>query len=819
MSAFLQDVRYAIRTLRRSPALTFVIVASLAIGIGANSAIFSVVNALLLKPFPYPHPERLAVLWLRSPGINIPQDWPSPGQFIDVKTENRSFEDMSISQGRSGTLLGLDQPQRVEVLLTSSNLFTMLGAKPLYGRLLQPDEDVPGKAPVVVLNHGFWQRAFGGDPGIVGRTIELNGLGAGSGEAKNQFEVVGVLTRDFLLNAEIMPTVASLQQMDLFLPLPLGADAVTRRGDENFNLMARLKPDVTMAQAKADVAGIAARIRDKDNRDRTFTIDVVPLVESVVGDVRRAVLVLLGSVALVLLIACANVANLLLTRATTRQKEVAVRTALGAGWQRLVRQLLTESLLLGLLGGAAGLAIAYAALYVVRTVNPGNIPRLEAITLDGSVLAFTFGLSMLTGVIFGLTPALRAARIDLNSSLKAGGRSAQGEGGFGSSRRRLRSLLVVSEVAVSLMLLIGAGLLVRSFVRLQSVSPGFQPEHVISMRLGSSARVFPNRDAAIPYFQDLHARLSAVPGVVSRGAVSTLPFTTSIGWGSISVEGWTPQPGEELQVDQRGATTDYFKTMGIAVVQGRTFTDQDMPLAAEPVVLIDEKFAKRFWPNGGAIDKHLWNDPARKMRIVGVVGTVKHYGLDVDGRIVLYRPTPNATYHVARTTGDPVAVGAALVRTIQDVDPTLPVVDVRTMPDRMSASMARQRFAAIMLGAFAVFALILAIVGVYGVMSHLVAQGSHDIGLRMALGAQRGGIVLMVVRQGLELTGAGVVLGLAGAALLTQIMASLLFGVSATDTLTFVTVPLLLIGSALLASYVPARRATRVDPVVALRDE
>ncbi|HYN07799.1 MAG TPA: ABC transporter permease [Vicinamibacterales bacterium] len=819
MPAFLQDIRYAIRTLRRSAGVTLVIIASLAIGIGANTAIFSVVNALLLKPLPYPDPDRLAVLWLRSPGINIPQDWPSPGQYIDVKNENRSFEEMSISQGRSGTLLGLEQPHRVEALLTSSSLFHLLGAKPLHGRLLLPEEDRPGKPPVVILSHGFWRRMFGADPNIIGKNLTLNNISAGTGDAKNQFEVAGILGPDFLLNEEIMPTVASIRQMDVFLPLPFGADAVTRRGDENFNLMARLKPGVTMAQAKSDVSAIAAHIRDKDKRDQTFTIDVVPLLESVVGNVQRAVLVLMGSVALVLLIACANVANLLLTKATSRQQEVAVRTALGANWRRLVRQLLTESLLLGLMGGAAGVLIAKGALYVVRTINPGNIPRLDAITLDGTVLAFTFGVSVLTGLVFGLVPALRAARVDLNTSLRAGGRNTQGEGGFGSSRRRLRSLLVVSEVAVSIVLLIGAGLLVRSFVRLQYVSPGFDPSGVISMRLGASARQFQNRDAAVAFYRDFGDRISAVPGVTSRGAVSSLPFTSSVGWGSINVEGWTPQPGQELQVDQRGATTDYFKTMRIPLVTGRFFTDLDMPQNAEQVVIIDEKFAQRFWPRGDAIGKHVWFDPNRKQRIVGVVGIVKQYGLDIDGRIVVYRPNPNAGYHVARTSSDPAAVAGAIVRTIHGLDPTITVFDVRTMSDRMSGSLARQRFSTLMLGAFAAFALILAIVGVYGVMSYLVTQGAHDIGVRMALGAQRGNIVLMVLRQGMELTGAGVVVGLIGAAVLTRVMASLLFGVSATDAMTFSAVPLILIAIALLASFIPARRATRVNPVVALRDE
>jgi predicted permease len=820
MSALLQDVRYALRTLRRSAGVTALIVVSLAVGIGANTAIFSVVNGLLLKPLPYPEADRLTVLWLRSPGINIPQDWPSPGQYMDVKNENHSFEEMSISQGRSGTLLGLEQPERVELLLTSSTLFHMLGARPLYGRLLDVTDEQPGKHTVVVLSHGFWRRAFGGDPGIVGKTIRLNNIGVpGTGDTRNQFEVVGVLGPGFLLNGEIMPTVSSLQQMDLFLPLAFEKDPATLRGDENYNLMARLKPGVTIAQADADVSAIAARIREKDKRDRTFTIDVVPLVESVVGSVRLAILVLLGSVTLVLLIACANVANLLLTRASGRQKEVAVRTALGASWSRIARQLLTESVMLGVLGGAAGLLIAYVALQVVRSINPGNIPRLEAIALDGTVLIFTLGVSVATGLLFGLAPALRAVRVDLSASMKAGGRRAQGEGGLGSSRRTLRSLLIVAEIAISLMLLIGAALLVRSFVRLQTVSPGFDPEGVVSMRLGATSQRFADRDASLAFYRPFGEALASVPGVSSRGAVSALPFTSSVGWGSVNVEGWTPQPGQELQVDQRQVTPDYFKTMRVPVVQGRAFAEADLATSAEPVVVIDEKFAKRFWPNADGIGKHLWFDPARKMRIVGIVGTVKQYGLHIDGRIVLYRPAANSQWHVFRTSSDPAMVGRSVVRKIHELDPTITVVDVQTMSDRMSRSMASQRFSTVMLGAFALFALLLAIVGVYGVMSHLVTQGTHDIGVRMALGAERSDILRMVLRHGLELTAGGIVMGLIGAALLTRLMASLLFGVTSTDITTFSIVPLLLIATAMLATYIPASRATRVDPVTALRDE
>ncbi len=428
-------------------------------------------------------------------------------------------------------------------------------------------------------------------------------------------------------------------------------------------------------------------------------------------------------------------------------------------------------------------------------------------------------MSIFTGILFGLAPALRAARVDLNATLKAGGRNTQGDGGLGGSRRRLRSLLVVGEVAISMVLLVAAGLLIRSFVQLQRVSPGFDPDGVVSMRLGVSARQFENRDAAVAYYSSFGEQLASVPGVKERGAVSALPFTSSVGWGSINVEGWTPEPGQELQVDQRGATTNYFSTMKIPLIAGRFFTDADMPQNAEQVVVIDNKFAQRFWPKGDAVDKHVWFNPERKLRIIGVVGTVKQYGLDVDGRIVVYRPSPSAGYQVARTSGDPATVARAMVKKMHELDPSLTVFDVRTMSDRMSGSMARQRFAMTMLGVFSAFAMLLAVVGIYGVMSHLVSQGSHDIGVRMALGAERSGILLMVLRRGTELTAAGVVAGLLGAAALTRVMASLLFGVSTTDMLTFAIVPIILIVTALLATYIPALRATRVDPTVALREE
>ena len=807
------DFRLALRALVKSRGLTAVIVLSLALGIGANTAIFSVANALFLKPLPYPDADRLAVLWLRSPGIDIPQDWPSPGQYIDIVTQNHSFTEVAISQGHNLTIAGLDEPERVDGLSTSSNLFHMLGAKPLYGRVLLPEDDRPGKPAVAILSYGIWRRLFHSDPNIVGRGVTLN---------TKSYTVAGVLRPEFRLNREVMQTVSNTDRCDIYLPLPLGADAVNRRGDENYNLTARLRPGVTLEEAQADISVIAARIREKDKRDRTFTISVVSIVDQVVGNLRRIVLVLFGSVGLVLLIACANVANLLLSRATGREKEVAIRTALGAGRWRLIRQLLAESVLLGLAGGAGGVAIALASLQVVRTINPGNIPRLEDIAIDGRVLAFTFAVSLLTGVLFGLAPALRAARLDLNSSLKAGGRASQGAGGFNSSRHRLRSLLVVSEVAVSLILLTGAGLLIRSFIRLQAVPPGFRADHVLSMRVAAIGARYKEDPPVVQFYQEIGERILRLPGAKSVGTVSALPLTPAVGWGGINVEGFTPAPGQELQVDLRSASADYFRTMEIPLIQGRFFTTHDTP-GSQAVVIVDEKFAQRFWPHGDAIGKHLWFDPKKPYTIAGVVGSVKEYGLDTEGKIVTYFPATqnggNNMYFVARTTSDAATMAAAIVREIHSVDPTVAVYDVRTMDGRLYDSLARQRFATTMLTAFAVFALVLAAVGVYGVMSFQVTQSAHDIGVRIALGARAGNIVKLVVRQGVTLAGAGILVGLAGAALLTRAMATLLFGVGAHDAATFAAVTLFLLGTALLASYIPARRATRVDPLVVLRDE
>jgi predicted permease len=813
MRLWLQDVRYAFRMLRKNVVLTLVILASLAIGIGANSAIFSVVDALLLRPLPYPHPDRLAAVWLHSPGIGILRDWPSPGQYIDIQNQNHSFEQMALAQSRTFTLTGRDQPERVNILRTQSSLLTMFGAKALLGRTLLPEEDRPGKPPVAILSNSIWRRLFNSDPAIIGRSITLDG---------NPFTVAGILPRGFMLNAEVMPSEEPMDKVDIFLPMPLGSDAVQRRGDENYNIVVLLKPGVSVQQAQADIDIIASRIREKDKRDLTFGMHVVGLQEQMVGDVRRALLVLLGSVALVLLIACANVANLLLARAAGREKEVAIRTALGAGWQRLARQLLTESILLGLLGGAAGLLVARLSLSVVRTMNPGNIPRLDDIGINGTVLAFTFSLSLATGILFGLAPVWRAIKVDLNSSLKAGGRSGQSDGGLHLTRHHLRGLLVISEIAFSLMLLIGAGLLIRSFARLQSVAPGFATDHVLTMQVAANGTKYRDDKALAGFYHDIETRIAHLPGVVAEGAVSTLPLTGSVAWGRINVEGYTPPPGQELQVDLRTASTNYFRAMQVPLFRGRFFSEQDTADTPK-VAIIDKSFAQRFWPHNDAIGKHLWFDPKKPITIVGVVAVVKQYGLDTDGKIATYFPQQQgpdrSMFLVARSSSDNARLSAAMINEIHAVDPAVVVYGIRTMQDRLYDSLARQRFSSTMLGGFAAFALMLAAVGLYGVMSYLVTQSTRDIGILMALGARPPNIIGLVVRQGMRLTLIGILAGLTGAAVLTRVIASLLFGVSATDVTTFLAVPALLAAVAFAATAIPAWRATSVDPMVALREE
>lgn len=811
LEIFGQDLRYGLRMLRKEPSVTCLILLSLAIGIGANSALFSVTNTLLLKPLPYPQPDRLALLWLRSPGIGIPQDWPSPGQYHDIRTQNHVFDQTAILIDDSFVLGGMSKAMKVDAIEASSSFLPLLGAKPLLGRVLLPAEDHPGNVDNVVLTYGFWKDVFGGDTKILGRAMQLNG---------KAYTVVGVLRPEFRLNREAIPTIGGIDKPQIFLPLPMDSGEETNYGPEDYNILVQLKPGVTAQEAQADIDRIATRLRIEKHRDPSFTISVVPLMEQVVGNVRGSLFVLFGAVGFVLLIACTNVANLLLSRASARRKEIAVRSALGAGRRRVVRQLLTESLMLSLLGGGAGLVIATACLEAIRTLHPGNIPRLDELGMDYRVFLFAFVISILTGIAFGLLPALRGARVDLNTTLKAGSRGARG-GGLSVRRDWLRGVLVIGELAISIPLLIGAGLLVRSFVRLLDVPPGFNPDHVVSMIVSAQGIKYHQDHAQrVQFYRALEERVRRLPGVTGEGLVSALPLTDAVGWGGIEVEGYVPPPNQpEIQVDKRGASVDYFRTMQIPLVHGRWFTPDDMEKPQS--VLIDEKMARFYWPHSDAIGKHVRSNSKQPwLTVIGVVGVVKEYGLDEDTRMVLYVPyTGTNTYLVARTTSDPNAMAETIVAQIHALDPEIPAYDMATMDQRLSDSLARQRFSMIMLGAFAVFAMLLAAVGLYGVMAYLVEQGTGEIAIRMALGAERGSVLVMILRQGMILACAGILLGLAGALALTRFMASLLFRVGAYDVATFSGVASVLLCVALAACFFPALKATRVQPIEALRVE
>jgi predicted permease len=810
----LQDLRYAIRSFGKTPGITALIVLSLAIGIGANTAIFSFTSTLLLNPLPYPNPDRLAILWLRSPGIGIPQDWPSPGQYHNIVTQNHVFDDSALAIGQTFILTDRAKAIKVGGIQATSSLLPMLGAKPMLGRIFLAEEDQPGKPQTVVLTYGLWQREFAGDPNIVGQSITLDG---------HIHTVVGVLSSGFRLNHEIIPTVGGIDKPEFFMSSPDEARDPTNYGSENYNILARLRPGVTMRQAQSDIDVIAGRLRKEKHRDPSFTISVVSLMEQVVGNIRVAMLILFGAVALVLLIACTNVANLLLSRATARQHEIAVRMALGAGRTRVVRQLLTETILLSLIGGLAGLGISALSILLARRIHPGNIPRLDELGMDWRVLGFTFAISIATGIIFGLAPALRASRVDLTAKLKSGGKGSL-NGGLSIRHDRLRGALVIAEFAISLPLLVAAGLLVRSFVRLSEVPPGFNPQHLVSMSVSAYGPTLKDPLARTQFYQELTERTLHLPGVTAAGAVSALPLTPAVGWGKLLVEGYMPPANEpEVQVDFRVATPPYFSAMEVPLIHGRVFAETDTK-TMPPVAIIDQKMADHFWPRGDAIGKHIRrSDDAPWTTIVGVVGVVKEYGLDTDTRMVVYFPhtqLPAGTmYVVARTMADPNATSDAMRHLVNSINPNVPVSDIATMEKRVQDSMARQRFAMTMLGGFAGFAMVLAAIGVYGVMSFLVTQGTADIAIRMALGARRMSILSQVFGQGMRLALVGVAAGLIGALTLSRIMSSLLFGVKPTDPLTFLSMVIVLLLVALSACLLPATRATRIAPMIALRAE
>jgi predicted permease len=824
MTGLMQDVRYALRTFARNPGFTIAAILSVAIGVGANSSIFTVASALLLRPLPYADADRLAILWNRSPGLGIAEDWFSTAQYFDIKTGHRGFEQIAIAIGGNYNLTGDGEPERIGTVRVSSTLLPMLGVRAAIGRLFNPSDDVAGESGVAILNHGTWLRRYGGDPGVVGRSITLNG---------QPFEIVGVLPASFTLPREVLPTLGGAENAEVLLHLPLAADAATARNREDYNIVAKLKPGVGVAQAQAEMDAISARL-SREHPDfyppkGGLTFSIVPLQEQVVGDVRRSLVILIAAVALVLLVACANVASLQLSRALARHKEIAVRAAMGASRARIVRQLLTESVLLSLAGGVVGLLFAGWSLAGIRRLGARSVPRLAEITMQPDVLLFTFAIAIAAGVLFGLAPALRVCRLDLQDNLKDTARGASAGGALWSGGHNMRRLLVAMELALSVVLLVAAGLLIRSFVQLRHVPTGFNAANVLTLELTMTGRRYNEPPAVLESYRQVWERLAHLPGASAAGGVSALPLSQMFSWGGITLEGRPLQPGEAfINVDQRIVAGDYFRAMQIPLLEGRLFDAHDTR-ANLRVIVIDEQMAEQIWPAGDALGKRVRaggfdaNPNVPWLTVVGIVGRVKQYTLDGDSRIAMYLPHTQsigrAMNVVVRSNGDPEVLAAAARRELRAIDPDLPIYNVRTMAQRVDESLARRRFAMLLLTLFAILALGLAAVGTYGVIAYLVTQGTRDLGIRLALGATPRAILLLIVRHGMTVAGAGVAVGMAGAFVVTRFMRNLLFGVGAADPATFLMVPMLLLLVALAASYLPARRASRIDPMDSLRCE
>jgi putative ABC transport system permease protein len=809
MNTLWQDLRYGLRMLLKNPGFTLVAVVALALGIGANSAIFSVVNSLLLRPLPFEQPDRLVQVWEAIPQrgrFEVPASFPN---FADWRDQNHVFEQTVAYSGWSFNLTGSAEPERIRSAIVSPAFFSTLGIKPILGRTLLPGEDQPGKDLSVVISRRLWERRFNSDPNVVGKTVELNGKG---------FTVVGVIAPPADL-----PGLSD--DTELWAPVSQGL-GFTNRLWHYLNVIARLKPGVGREQAQADMDRIAAALSrqyPEANADRGLR--VVPLQEQVVGDVRPALLVLLGAVVFVLLIASTNVANMLLARAAGRQKEIAIRTALGAGRWRLVRQLLTESLLLALAGGTAGLLLALWGTDLLVAFGPSDLPRVKEVAVDGRVLAFTFAVSLLVGLVFGLVPALQASRPELNETLKEGGRSATG----GAARRRVRSLLVVTEVTLSLVLLVGAGLLLKSFFRLQAVNPGFNPQNILTMQLDLTGPNYQKGAQAISFHDQLLDRVKALPGVESAATTSFVPIAPDAGFSRLAfaIEGQTPDPADPPVAFYNGVSPDYFRTMQIPVLRGRVFDERDVR-NSPGVAIVNETLARRYFPGSDPVGRRItMNDENPKEEdwatIIAVVKDTKPRELAGEPVAEMYmpyaqQPEPNMALMI-RTVARPDAVAAAVRREVLALDRDQPVYSVRTLPAVMSEAVATPRFRTYLLGAFAALALVLAVVGIYGVMSYAVTQRTHEFGIRMALGAQGKDVLKLVVGHGMALALAGVAIGLVASFALTRVLAGLLYGVTPTDPVTFAAVSLLLAAVALAACLVPARRATKVDPMTALRYE
>src|SRR5262245_16961140 len=809
-----QDLRYCARMLWKMPGFTLVAVITLALGIGANPAIFSVISAVLLRPLPYAEPERLTLIWTKLAKIGLEQNWVSEPEVLDFRQQSRLFESFGVISGDSFSLIGSGEPEQLNGAQISANLFSLLGVKMRIGRDFDPDEEKPGATRVAVLSHRLWQRRFGGEQTVIGRTIYLNG---------KPTIVVGVLPAYFAL---LLPAEAHVPA-DLDVWTPYAVDYAKQvRYNHGMTVIGRLKHGVTIAQAQAEMDGIGARLDALYYANLGFAVKVVSMHGDIVKRTRPALLMLVGAVGFVLLIACANLANLLLARGAAREKEIAIRAALGAGRLRVVRQLLTESILLALPGGLCGLLLALWGVDMLLRISPPDLPRVEEVSINGWVLLFTLFLTVLTGMIFGLVPALQSSNTNLTNSLKEGSR-----GVAGSARHRLRNAIVVGEVARSLVLLIGAGLVMRSFWHLLKVDPGFDSRRVLAMDLSLSGSKYSDGPPTENFYRQLIEKLQALPGVESAAAISHLPLSQTYSSGTMTFEGVSANAERgnlaSFEVDQRVITPDYFKVMKTPLLSGRFFTPQD-GTGRPPVVIIDETLARRLWPNVSPLGKRLTysyfpEQPEFWLEIVGVVKHIRHHRLDADVREQVYFPQAQRQSRsmtlTIRTVSDPLNLVGAVRQAVRSLDPDQPVYQIRTMDGLVANALAPMRFTLLLLTIFAGVAAVLAMVGIYSVMAYLVTQRTHGFGIRMALGARARDMLNLVIRQGMTLTLSGVALGLIASFGLQHVIKGLLFGVSATDPTTFVVISVLLVATALMACYLPARRATKVDPMIALRCE
>jgi putative ABC transport system permease protein len=812
METFVKEIRYGIRSLGKRPGFTTIAVITLALAIGATTAIFSVVNAVLLRPLPFADPDRLVMVWEDASFAGFPRNTPAAGNYADWKSQNHVFEDMAALDIRSFNLTGDGEPEKIDAFGVTANLFPLLGSKAALGRTFSPEEDQPQANKVAVISNTLWQKRYGGEQNIIGRELLLNG---------QKYTVVGVMPEGFQLFDK---------EIGLWVPIAFTSEQLASRGRHYLTVMARLKPGVSLKEADAEIHSIQQRIAHDypDAAGRTAAY-VVSLREQISGDMRRPLLVLLAAVGFVLLIACANIANLLLSRAAGRRREMALRAALGASRVRIVRQLLIESLLLATLGSVLGLLLAWWSFAFLQRLVPDDLSLVSKLSLDPKVLAFTFVVMLCTAVLFGLVPALQASKLDLNEALKQGGRSGPNAGG-----KRLRSALVVGEVALAMVLLVGAGLLIQTLLKLQNQYASLRAESVLTLRTVLPKNKYPEHGQRVAFYKQVLERVSSLPGVVSAGYATSVPLAWKGGTSGFWIEGRTVEQaraaGVAFDANHRQVSTDYLKTIGIPIRSGRSFTEADNDQAVH-VAIINETMARQYWPGENAVGKRLkFGDPDEDVpwvTIVGIAGDVRQMGIDQPIKAEMYVPLQQNNglgfYAprdlVIRTTVDPLSVVAAARNEIHQVDPEQPISNVRTMNQVLGEETASRSLGMTLLTIFAGLALLLATLGIYGVLAYFVVQHTQEIGVRMALGARRGSILGLVLRKGMLLVCLGVAIGLGFAFALTRLMASLLYEVSATDPITYVAIAALLSAVALLACFIPARKAMKVDPLVALRYE